>query len=446
MSLTGILFLVCFSAGLVLALFRNPAFGLYTYLAVYYLDPPARWWGEALPDLRWSLIAALVTLIASIRLPTTDPGRPPWYSTAPAKLMIGFTTWMWVQNYWALEPEKHLEASILFTKYVILFILIYRLVRTPEQMRLFFIAHVAGCFYLGWLGFISEGGGRLEGVGGPDIGEANAMAMHVGTAVMLGSMIILSERKWPFWLSLLAMPFILNTFVLAGSRSAFLALVCGGVVLWFMRPLAFRRAFIGLASLALALFLFLAHAMFWERMGTIENAAVRSEEMDTSAESRFILIEAQWKMAKANPLGTGHRGTEVLSLLYVDEKYTSNVPGQPREVRQRSSHNTFMTALVEQGVPGAIFYFAILFWCVRISRRLRRRWNAIAAPMAAYFAGIAAALAVVFVAGIFVDYIKAEVQIWLFALLASAQYVPARTVSEANALRSHARILSHRRQ
>ena len=56
MSLTGLAFLLAFAAGIGLAVMRHPLFGLYTYIAVFYLHPPSRWWGETLPDLRWSLL------------------------------------------------------------------------------------------------------------------------------------------------------------------------------------------------------------------------------------------------------------------------------------------------------------------------------------------------------------------------------------------------------
>ena len=75
MALTALAFLMLFFTGLVLAFAVHPRFGLYTYLAVFYLHPPSRWWGDMLPDIRWSLVAALVTLLAIARLPKVI-GRP----------------------------------------------------------------------------------------------------------------------------------------------------------------------------------------------------------------------------------------------------------------------------------------------------------------------------------------------------------------------------------
>src|SRR5262245_23067189 len=100
MSLTGLVFLMAYGTGLVLSFARHPRFGLYAYLAVFYLDPPSRWWGAYLPGVRWSLIAGIVTLLATLRLPAPTKG-PAWSSTTPARLLIGFTVWLWIQNVWA---------------------------------------------------------------------------------------------------------------------------------------------------------------------------------------------------------------------------------------------------------------------------------------------------------------------------------------------------------
>ena len=79
-----------------------------------------------------------------------------------------------------------------------------------------------------------------------------------------------------------------------------------------------------------------------------------------------------------------------------------------------------MSALVEQGVLGAIIYIWLCIWGLSAVARLkalqRRRVSVeLTGPAAACCAGIA----VVWAAGQFTDYLQAEVQIWLFALLAA---------------------------
>lgn len=420
MSLTGLAFVCAFFGAVFMAFTRRPIYGLYLYIAIFYLHPPSRWWGETLPDLRWSLFAAVVTMVAiMVKKPPTQ--RPPWYTTTPAKILMVFTVWFWLQNLWALAPEEHLEASVLFSKYILLFYLIYRLVETPQDIRDFLLVHVGGCLYLGWLAFGIDSAGRLEGVGGPGIGEANAFAMQMGTGAIAAGLIILSERGWPRWACILAAPLILNGIVLAGSRGAFLALVCSGVVIWMIKPREFRKGFYGFAVLGTVLFLMMANQEFWERMGTMEAAVDSPEEMDTSAASRFAIVAAQWEMAKSWPHGAGHRGTAMLSPAYLDPIYLTADPKNPNATPRRSSHNTFMTALVEQGILGAILFVAnwLWFWRTVNAQRKRAKREQWSPRDLAQLAALAGAAMMLLAAGMFVDYLKAEVQVWLFALLAA---------------------------
>jgi len=111
MAITGFLFALGFVAMMALALLRHPIWGLYGYIAVFYLHPPSRWWGAFLPDLRWSLVASAVTLIALLRI-KEPPGRPSWISTTPARILIAYTVWLWIQGFWALNPVANQEAAV----------------------------------------------------------------------------------------------------------------------------------------------------------------------------------------------------------------------------------------------------------------------------------------------------------------------------------------------
>lgn len=418
MSLTGIVYLATFAAGVILAFVRHPIFGLYAYVAAFYLHPPSRWWATDLPDVRWALVAAVVTLIATLRLkPRHD--RPSWISTTPARLLVAYAVWLWIQGAWAMEPFEHREFAVLFSKYVVLFYLIYRLIDTPERATSFLMINLAGCAYLGWLAFQAPDAQRLEGVGGPGIDEANALGAQMATAMTIGAVMLLHFKDWRRWFVFLAMPLVLNAMVLTGSRSSFLGVLAGGLVLWYLRPHAYKKSFYAFSVLGIVLFGALAHEAFWQRMQSISAVTESRETMDTSAESRLVLIEAQWRMAKRYPAGTGHRGTATLSPFYLDEKYLTPSYDNPKELA-RSSHNTFMTTLVEQGIPGALIFTGLLVWFLRTILNLRN-FNESQAHLLTmtHAAGVAAAIAVIFTAGMFVDYLKAEIQIWCLALLAS---------------------------
>jgi O-antigen ligase len=431
MSLTGLAFAAAFFGAMGLALFRHPLFGLYAYVAVFYLHPPSRWWGATLPDLRWALFAAIVTFIATLRLPK-DNARESWASTPAAKLIIAYTIWLWIQMAWALDRTDQLDICILFTKYVILFYLIYRLIDTPQKATHFLMAHVLGCAYLGWLAFNARFSGRLEGVGGPGIDEANALAMQMGTGVAVAAMLMLGGRGWVRWACFLAMPFLLNTIVLSGSRGAFLALFGTGLALWYLKPRKHRKLFYAFAVLGVILFGMLASTVFLTRMDSIGAAARQDEEADRSAASRMVIIKAQWQMAKKYPFGAGHRGTAVLSTQYLDDFWLSHTVVNGRLVAgQRSSHNTFMSALVEQGIPGAVMWVWLWVWIAMALRRAKERGtDADATERATLAAAIGGGLAMVFVAGQFVDYLKVEIQLWLLVLLVVVLQLQRSAVTE----------------
>ncbi len=211
---------------------------------------------------------------------------------------------------------------------------------------------------------------------------------------------------------LIAMPFMLNVIVQAESRSAVLAFLAGGLVFWYLKPTAYRKLFYLGAAVGVLVVGYLGHAAFWERIATIREAtAGYSEDVDTSARSRWVLAELQLRVAAENPLGVGHRGIVPLSEIYLPESYLSTQGG-------RSSHNTYLTVLSEQGIPGALIFGALMLWALRSIWRMRDlRHQPEATRMAGQVAAVAAMLAVAAVGGLGVDYLKAEVQIWAIALL-----------------------------
>jgi hypothetical protein len=432
MSLTGLAFAVAFLMGIAACLIRHPRYGLYTYLAVFYLDPPHRWWGSTLPDLRWSLLAAVVTLLGTLRLPP-DRNQPTWTATTPVRLLIAFTVWIWIQNLWALAPPEHLEASILFTKYLVLFYLMYRICNSVDEIGRVLMLHVAGCAYLGILVILASEGGRLEGVGGPGIDEANALGMFLATGIITGAVVMLAGGWLVKALTIVCMPLMLNGLVQTVSRGATLALMVGGLTLFFLRPPGYRRQFIFFGILGLLLVAIVAKDFYWERISTISSAVTQSEDVDSSAESRIVIIEAQLRMAAAYPFGTGHRGTAVLSPKYIAAKWLTVSQSDPNGVAARSSHNSFMSALVEQGLFGAVLFLGIAFWSIKSVFRLRgfvARATDKRSRAGLYAGGAAAAMMSVLVAGLFTDYIKTEVQIWMLAILTVLLYSVIPTVNQ----------------
>lgn len=427
MSLTALAFALVFGSTMLLALFRNPLYGLYAYTAVFYLHPPDRWWGADLPDLRWSLVAAIVTLIATIRLPA-DPERPAWTSYGAARILLMLTAWVWVQNLWALSAEEHLDLSILFTKYVLLFYLMYRLLDNEEKIRNLMLVHVAGCLFLGWLVLMAPEGGRLEGVGGPGIDESNALGMQLATGAIVAGVLLVWGKPVVRLLALASGPLILNGIIQTGSRGAFLAMVCGGLALIYLSPKGFRKYWYAFGIIALVALLRLAPEHYWERMDTIFDPTRQEADVDQSTETRFVLLNAQWDMFLEYPAGTGHRGTAVLSPRYLGVEHLTR--SHPDDFGARSSHNTLMTALTEQGIPGIILYLGLLLWIFRTCRNIKAKDAPGDPELGLYMAAAGASLMVVITAGMFTDYYKAEVFLWYTSILAALSALSQKSARE----------------
>lgn len=434
--LTAFAFLAGFFTLVGLALLRHPIFGLYAYLATFYIHPPSRWWAQNLPDLRWAFLAAGLTLLAIlIHRGKLRPQHPAWLATLPGAILVAFAAWLWVQSLWALDGEAHLGASIQFTKYVAVFYFVYRLADTPERMRDTLLVHVAGCAYLGVLAHLSDNyvDGRLNGVGGPGIDDSNTLGMFLGTGVVAASMLALVERGWRRIFSIVAGAVIFNGVVLAASRGAFLGVMVGAFSLLLVKPRQYRWLFWGFALVAVVGAFSLMDQRFLNRVLSITDAVERTEEMDESAESRWVVAEAQLKMFANYPWGTGHKGTAFLSPAYLDAKWLTRGTGGPDAQPIRSSHNTFLTLLVEQSIPGIVAYLSLVVWGIRSVLQMRRLQRTAMNVHLRYGGAAAAALGVVFAAGVFTDYLMAEVQIWMLALLAQslAQVRAAEAATEA---------------
>ena len=427
MSLTAAGFLTFYLTGLVMSVVRHPRYGLYAYLLAFYMHPPDRWWRAEVPDLRWAFIAGLVTLICTVRL-KSDQTRAPWYRTGGGLFLIFYLGWMLLQSLWVISPY-HQEGVELLAKYTVLYYLIYRLVDSEEEMRNFFLVHVLGSFYLGWLAYGTTVRGRLEGMGGPGIDDANTFGMHVSTAAVFSAALLLRGGKYVRLAVLCAAPFIVNAMILTQSRGAFLGLVAGGLGVFVAKPARKKPVVYLLGALAVILLLMLAPPDFVERMKTITAATDETAEMDGSAASRLEIAKAQLEMFRDYPMGVGHHGTRAISSYYLEEDLlTTNKGGG----LARSSHNTLLAALVDQGAPGIMMYLAMLFWVGRTIRDLKRL-DAQGLPdaLGSYRMSLAGAFALIVIAGMFSNYFRAEVTIWCMALLAALKAQAETTTTAA---------------
>jgi hypothetical protein len=419
MSLTALAFLGAYGLALVSAFTVHPRWGLYTYLAVFYLHPPLRWWGVGLPTVRWSLVAAVVTVLALAQV-KPPAFRAPWSSLPIAKIVIAYVAYMWVQLAWA-NPD-HFEDLILMTKYALLFFIIYRLVVDEKGLIGFAVAHVLGCLYFGLLAFDADSVGRLEGIGGPGASDANTLGMHVVTGLFFAGSLILCLKGWKRWAVLMSVPFLANCVVQTESRGAFLGAICGAAAYYYFSQSRHRRMIIALGTISVFILLAHAPATYWERMGTIDNIQSEEEEVDYSAESRIHVAKSQIRIFLDHPFGFGARTTAYFGHQYLDEHWLgSKGPGADAPKSGRASHNTFLTILTDQGIPGVVLACMAFFVILGTMRKMKKHaHDPKDIVRTSIVAAVCASLVDIAVSGLFTNYLRAEVQIWCLALLMAA--------------------------
>jgi hypothetical protein len=404
------LFLFGFCAGCFLALKRHPIYGLMTYVAVFYLHPPARWWGQGmLFSVRWSFIAAAVTLVA---LMLHRKSMQPTLALRKSGFLWGFlvmVAWVAIQSFWALDPIAHQNLLSFYLKFILVLIMICKSIDSEEHLRLFLWTHVLGCFYLGWLAFTSYEGGRFEGFGSPGIDDANAAALQMVTGIIIAGALFLSGSTRVKGMLLLVIPLIVNALVTTVSRGGFLAAAVGGLIYNWWAPRKYRGRVRLLSVLALLLFAMLTTDSYWQRMDTIKLQGADVQGVDTGG-GRLEIIAAQWRMAKGRPLGCGHMCTTVLSPVYIEKRFLSQ--GQ-----DRASHNTFMTMVVDHGVVGVALYIALLVWTFKNSRLAFRRLKGEEGFLATMQPAVSACLGAIIVADMFAQYPKFEARLWFIGAL-----------------------------
>jgi O-antigen ligase len=407
---TALAFLVAFLGACLLAIARHPIFGLMAYVGVYYLNPPLRWWGQGfLLNFRWSYIAAVVTLAAILihRTGRTSDAvkKDPiiyWY--------FAFLGWLALQLFWVIDTDQQKIMLEYYAKFAVAVFLIYRAVDSQANFRLFLWAHIVGCFYFGWLAYTQYSGGRFEGFGGAGVKDANEAALTIGTAALAMGSLLLWE-KMGRKVALVGMaPFLVNAIVATVSRSGFLAISFGGLIFNLLSPPKYRKWVVSMSALALVLMLMLTTESYWQRIETIAYKGQQVEGVDTGGD-RLEMMQAQLRMFRDHPLGCGHQCTTLLSPSYVSSEYLDERLGV------RASHNTFLSMLVEQGVPGALMYIALLGWATRQILFIAKRSRTSGGFIATMLPAIAGSIAAIFLADMFVPYVRYEVRFWFVGLL-----------------------------
>ena len=420
MSKVLLLWLILYFGGLVLAL-AHPIYPFVSYLVFYYAPPEKNWWGEHLPNLRWSLMASVFMLLSVLMKngtleklkPTKNPAFP-W--------MLAFGANLVVVTAWAEDRARSWYWSVALLKILVLYTLMPAVIRTPAQFDLFAAAHIGGASYWGYKAWDAPKiqAGRLKDPGGPDTQNENAAAAHVLTVLPFVAVYAFSvKRRWLQGLIALGGAFIVNMLILCNSRGSIVALLAmGGIaVLLVGRKRRWRLIAVGLCGVFLLSFL--ANDRFIERQQTTVQA------QDGSSQGRLEAWAAGLRFMRDHPLGTGGRGFHILSAEYIPDIVADH------DGEERSVHDTYLQLSAEWGVQGLITWAGFIVTTLLMLRRNRKDTANDEDPWFFYrFFATELALIGTLIAGVFTSRLYGESLYWMCSLAFVLRRMHETAVSE----------------
>jgi O-antigen ligase len=412
MSVTAIIYLFIYFFGLFKAITDKPVYGLYVYFVAFYMHAPSRWWGKSLPDIRWSFIAGIITLIA-IYLKNNNADIK-YLDYKQNKYFLIFFVYVTIQLMWAINYDLQLEYVVLLIKFLILIFIIQNSIKTTEDLERVIIVNILGCAYIGYLGLTQHTGGRLEGIGTPGLESANQLGQHLAAVFMFSAYFLLKNMKpkmlflWPFvGLNLMAI-------FMTESRGVLISLAVTGLFALFVIPPRIKSKFFIYYLLGIVAASSLLGPQIIERFSTMQ-VVETSDTTDKSAASRMVIIKAQFEMFKERALfGHGHRGTLLLSREHIPEEYLT------KSTNRRASHNLFMTMLVDHGVIGFLLYFYVIWLCIKtvfLARKKLLRDNDQHNYLLVLQTGFVLSLFLFMFSGLGSNNKKLETDIWLIAII-----------------------------
>ena len=417
MSKFIVAFIVTYAGSLLAALIIDASYGIYYYQMIYFLNPPARWWGAQLPDLRYSYIIAIVILVAySIRYQQYSKNR--LMAVPMTKWLLVFLLMVTITSFWAVWPDMHNVLLVYHFKLMMFMGIAYKVINTYRKYEIMIWTFLLGNFYIGWVSrrVGRTGMGRLEDTGPADTGgDGNATSAILVAAVPLLLFYLWKGKWWQRLMSVVCLAFVMDTVVLINSRGSFLALVLSlGYLLLkgvFLASETNRRDRVKIFALVMAgavIFFSLADDIFWSRMGTI----VSDSEEEFGGGGRKYFWFKTFDLVKTYPFGVGGWGYQYLSSEFIPEDLL--VAGDGSGPGRRAVHSTYFQCLAEYGYLGAFVFAGILLSTFRFLKRtqmhVRRNGN-----LFVYYQAIAleSSLIAYLTAAIFLSLLYPEVLYWL---------------------------------
>lgn len=429
----AILFLGVYAWGVISALFLNAVWAFYLYQLVYFFYPDGRWWGQQIPDIKYSfIVSALLLFTFCIRY--KDYTQNKIFSVPQAKWMVALLIVYALVSFVAVNPIAHEQALIALLKMFVILYVGFKVIDTVAKLDIALWVFIIGATYIGMeanrVG--RNGQGRVEGIGTIDSPDSNgAAAVIAPTLVLLIFYLWQGANKKIKFAALFCGAIVANGIVLINSRGSFVGIVCGAG--YFLAVMFFGKiqqnnqkataVLVVLISLGGALYV--TDDLFWERMFTIT-----SEDEGESGSHRTHMWMSAVDLASDYPFGVGAYGFQKLSPNYVSPELFFR--GQPT----KAVHSSWFQALSEIGWLGLIIFLSLLVSCFLQTRKLKKMPHIQKNAYLYYqIVAIEAALVTYLGAATFIDQYRTEVLYWLVLFTACVSQINLRSFSQKSVIK-----------
>jgi O-antigen ligase len=197
--------------------------------------------------------------------------------------------------------------------------------------------------------------------------DANDFATFAVASMPLGVYLARRARTWlGRGMPVIALIVISAAFVRSGSRGGFLALLATALfIVLSLRAISIRKRVAAVAVVAVVV-LFAASDRYWNAMGTI----LSDTDYNKTAESGRLQI---WKRGVGYVLHQPIFGVGLDNFQAAEGRLSSMASRQQYGVgvRWNAPHDTFLQVAAELGIPGLVFFVAMMFGAFRDLRPRR---------------------------------------------------------------------------
>lgn len=369
--ITALLFIIINFTSYFYALKKGPFWGLFAYVVIYFNAPDTdiNWWFVYVPDLRWSLLSAIILLISTVihrdKLSTHKFSYGYW-------VFIFYILTQIITLTIAVDPINASIHSYYMLTYSIAVYFFIKSIANFNQLRLLILTIIGLAANLGIVA-IFEGKlvrDRLENIGPADAYSSNELGVLLAAIIPLILPYLFRGRKHEKVICLLSLPLLISTFIKCASRGAFVSFVFSIVYVFFLIANNKVRKYLLIgAILFLPVFMIIANQSFRSRMATLWELDDKSSHasMNKLSTGRTGIWRDGLRMVNDYPLGAGPDGFRALSRFYVTFMASSERSSSlGYEYKVRAAHNSYLQVLVEQGYLGFCVFMIICFGTLRL--------------------------------------------------------------------------------